>query len=206
MSVPLDFFLFYRVFGCFSAMGVKKTQQKTFCKKIVSNSFYKKIDQKPRCCGSCCFHVCFAPSRPTSLVRRLAVPAGYAPRPCISGNDKRSDFFLFRKANFRFASHKGTSIRQNVTDWTGGQQPGFSSLSYVLKQFYRKKSGPRTPRPPFLGMLARSAEWLPSTRNWSFRWPLPLTSPPQVIPKAMRAASWPWWWFLGVGWHQRYGA
>jgi hypothetical protein len=38
--------------------------------------------------------------------------------------------------------------RQNVTDWTGGQQPGFSSLNYVLKQFYRKKSGPRTPRPP----------------------------------------------------------
>jgi hypothetical protein len=99
--------------------------------------------------------------------------------------------------------------RQNVTDWTGGQQPGFSSLNYVLKQFYRKKSGPRTPRPPggppFLGMLAWSAQWLPSTRNWSFRWPLPLTSPPQVIPKAIRAASWPWWWFLGVGWHQRYG-
>jgi hypothetical protein len=23
--------------------------------------------------------------------------------------------------------------RQNVTDWTGGQQPGFSSLNYVLK-------------------------------------------------------------------------
>jgi hypothetical protein len=21
--------------------------------------------------------------------------------------------------------------------------------------------------------------------------------------KAVRAASWPWWWFLGVGWHQR---
>jgi hypothetical protein len=38
--------------------------------------------------------------------------------------------------------------RQNVTDWTGGQQPGFSPLNYVLKQFYRKKSGPRTPRPP----------------------------------------------------------
>jgi hypothetical protein len=48
------------------------------------------------------------------------------------------------------------------TDWTGVQQPGFSSLSYVLKQFYRKKSGPRTPRPPggppFLGMLAWSME------------------------------------------------
>jgi hypothetical protein len=72
-----------------------------------------------------------------------------------------------------------------VADWTGGQQPGFRFLKYVLKQFYRKKSGPRTPRPPFLGMLAWSAEWLPSTRNWSFRWPLPLTSPPQVIPKAM---------------------
>jgi hypothetical protein len=73
------------------------------------------------------------------------------------------------------------------------QQPSFRSLSYVLKGFYRKKSGPRTPRPPsgppFLGMLAWSAGGLPSTQNWSFRWPLPLTSPPQVIPKAMRAAS-----------------
>ena len=72
--------------------------------------------------------------------------------------------------------------RQNVTDWTGGQQPGFSSLSYVSKQFYRKKSGPRTPRPPggppFLGMSAWSAEWLPSTRNWSFRWPLAATHQP----------------------------
>jgi hypothetical protein len=99
--------------------------------------------------------------------------------------------------------------RQAVTDWTRAQQPGFRSLNYVLNGFYRKKSGPRTPRPPggppFLGMLAWSAEGLPSTRRWSFRWPLPLTSPPQVLPKAMRAASWPWWWFLGVGWHQRYG-
>jgi hypothetical protein len=98
---------------------------------------------------------------------------------------------------------KSFIVRQNVTDWTGGQQPGFSSLNYVLKQFYRKKSGPRTPRPPggppFLGMSAWSAEWLPSTRNWSFRWPLPLIGPPQVIPKAMRAASWLWWWFWASG-------
>jgi hypothetical protein len=43
-------FLFYRVFGCFSAMGdgSSKTLQKTFCKKIVSESFYKKFDQKPK--------------------------------------------------------------------------------------------------------------------------------------------------------------
>ena len=50
----------------------------------------------------------------------------------------------------------------------GDQQPGFSSLNYVLKGFYRKKSGPRTPcppgGPPFLGILAWSAEGLPSTR------------------------------------------
>jgi hypothetical protein len=59
---------------------------------------------------------------------------------------------------FRGASTLSIS-RQNVTDWTGGQQPGFRSLNYVLKGFYRNKSGPRTPRPPggppFLGMLAR---------------------------------------------------
>jgi hypothetical protein len=94
--------------------------------------------------------------------------------------------------------------RQNVTDWTGGQQPGFSSLSYVLKQktVLSKKIGSADSPPPPGG--ARSAEaGLPSTRNWSFRchrrWPLPLISPLQVIPKAMRAASWPWWRFLGVG-------
>jgi hypothetical protein len=58
--------------------------------------------------------------------------------------------------------------------------PSPGSLNYVLKGFYQKKSGPRTPcppgGPPFLGMLAWSAEWLPSARNWSFRWPLPLIS------------------------------
>jgi hypothetical protein len=37
--------------------------------------------------------------------------------------------------------------------------------------------------PPVLGPLVQSAEGLPSTRNWPFRWPLPLpptSSPPQV--------------------------
>jgi hypothetical protein len=29
-------------------------------------------------------------------------------------------------------------------------------------------------------MLAWSADGLPSTRNWSFRWPLKLASPPQA--------------------------
>jgi hypothetical protein len=43
-----------------------------------------------------------------------------------------------------------TEGRQNVTDWTGGQQPGFSSLSYVLKQFYRlsEKTGSADSPPP----------------------------------------------------------
>jgi hypothetical protein len=74
------------------------------------------------------------------------------------------------------------SARQYVAGWTGGQHPGFSSLNYVLKDSIEKNRvrGPPAPPggPPFLGMLARSAEGLPSTRNWSFRWPLPLTSPP----------------------------
>ena len=71
----------------------------------------------------------------------------------------------------------------------GGLQSGFSTLRYVRRDFRKKKSGPRTPRPPggppVLGSLVRSAEGLPSTRNWPFRWPLSPTSPPQVIPKAM---------------------
>jgi hypothetical protein len=37
---------FYCVFGCFAAMGVQKHYKKTFCKKVVSKSFYKQIDKK----------------------------------------------------------------------------------------------------------------------------------------------------------------
>jgi hypothetical protein len=48
--------------------------------------------------------------------------------------------------------------------------------------FAKKKSGPRTPRPPggppALGSLVWSAEGLPSTRKWPFQWPLPPTSQP----------------------------
>ena len=46
MSVFPRLFLFYRIFGCFSAMGVQKHHKKRFTKKIVSKSLYKKIDQK----------------------------------------------------------------------------------------------------------------------------------------------------------------
>jgi hypothetical protein len=38
--------LFYRGFGCFSAMGVQKHYKKRFAKEIVSKSFYKKFAQK----------------------------------------------------------------------------------------------------------------------------------------------------------------
>jgi hypothetical protein len=41
-------FLFYRVFGCFSAMGVQKHYKKRFAKKIASKRFYKKFDQKSK--------------------------------------------------------------------------------------------------------------------------------------------------------------
>jgi hypothetical protein len=40
-------FLFYRVFGCFLAMGVQNATKK-FCKKIVSKMFYKQFDQKSK--------------------------------------------------------------------------------------------------------------------------------------------------------------
>jgi hypothetical protein len=40
--------LFYRVFGCFLAMGVQKHYKKRFTKKIVSKSFYKKFDRKSK--------------------------------------------------------------------------------------------------------------------------------------------------------------
>jgi hypothetical protein len=48
MSVFPRLFLFYRVFGCFSATGVQKHYKKRLTKKIVSKSFYKKIDQKSK--------------------------------------------------------------------------------------------------------------------------------------------------------------
>jgi hypothetical protein len=41
-----------------------------------------------------------------------------------------------------------SAYRQNVTDWTGAQHPGFGSLSYVLKQFYRKNRVRGPPTPP----------------------------------------------------------
>jgi hypothetical protein len=58
----------------------------------------------------------------------------------------------------------------------GGPQSGFSTPRYVSRDFRKKKSGPRTPRPPgsppVLGSLVWSAEGLPSTRNWPFRLPV----------------------------------
>jgi hypothetical protein len=84
-----------------------------------------------------------------------------------------------------------------VADWplalgAGGPQAGFSTPSpqVCTKGLSPKKNRfrglPAPPGgPPVLGSLVRSAEGLPSTRNWPFRWPLSPTSPPQVIPKAM---------------------
>jgi hypothetical protein len=40
--------LFYRVFGCFSAMGVQKAQQKTFYKINRVENALQKIGQKPK--------------------------------------------------------------------------------------------------------------------------------------------------------------
>jgi hypothetical protein len=45
--VLLGFGLFYRVLGCFSAMGVQRhyKKQRASCKKIVSKGFDTKIDK-----------------------------------------------------------------------------------------------------------------------------------------------------------------
>jgi hypothetical protein len=49
---------------------------------------------------------------------------------------------------------------------------------------------PAPPVPPCPGFRrGRSAEGLTSTRTWPFRWALTPTSPPQVIPKPMRACQ-----------------
>ena len=49
MSGFSRFFSFYRVFGCFLAMGVQKhNKDKRSAKKIVSKSFYKKLDEKSK--------------------------------------------------------------------------------------------------------------------------------------------------------------
>jgi hypothetical protein len=56
MSVSPRLFLFYCVFGCFSAMGVQKHNKKRFTKKIVSKSFHKKFDQKSK---TDFFSICF---------------------------------------------------------------------------------------------------------------------------------------------------
>jgi hypothetical protein len=49
MSVFPRLFLFYRVFGCFSATGVQKHYKKRFGKKSCRNVFTeKKIDQKSK--------------------------------------------------------------------------------------------------------------------------------------------------------------
>jgi hypothetical protein len=46
VSFSSTFFLFYRVFGCFSAMGVQKHTQKTFCKKHRVEEFVQKNSTK----------------------------------------------------------------------------------------------------------------------------------------------------------------
>jgi hypothetical protein len=41
-------FLFYRVFGCFLAMGVQKHYKNRFTKKMCRKGFYKKVDKNPK--------------------------------------------------------------------------------------------------------------------------------------------------------------
>jgi hypothetical protein len=44
----LDFFLFYRVFGCFEAMGVQRHYKKTFYKKNRVEKFLQKFEKKSK--------------------------------------------------------------------------------------------------------------------------------------------------------------
>jgi hypothetical protein len=53
--------------------------------------------------------------------------------------------------------------------------------TFAKKNRVRGLPAPLPGGPPALGSLVWSAEGLPSTRNWPFRWPLSPTSPPQVI-------------------------
>jgi hypothetical protein len=48
MSVFPRLLLLYRVFWCFSAMGVQKHYKKRFTKKSCRKSFEKQIDQKSK--------------------------------------------------------------------------------------------------------------------------------------------------------------
>jgi hypothetical protein len=57
MSVLRHFFLFYRVFGCFSATGVQKHYKKRFTKKVALKNVYKKIDKKILCSFDLFYHV-----------------------------------------------------------------------------------------------------------------------------------------------------
>jgi hypothetical protein len=52
-------FLFYRIFGCFSAMGVQKHYKKRFAKKIVSKSFSKNSTKNPKPTFSRIFFITF---------------------------------------------------------------------------------------------------------------------------------------------------
>jgi hypothetical protein len=79
---------------------------------------------------------------------------------------------------------------EDVTDWPWGGAVRLQYPQICIKGLSQKKTGstdspPPPVPPPVLGSLVRSAEGLPSTRNWPFRWHLSPTSPPQVISKAM---------------------
>jgi hypothetical protein len=80
-------------------------------------------------------------------------------------------------------------VARNIPLALGAHMPVSVRSGLYQGAFAKQKSGPRTPHhpgaPPVLGSLMWSAEGLPSWRNWPFRWPLPPTNPPQVIPKAM---------------------
>jgi hypothetical protein len=78
------------------------------------------------------------------------------PTPCHAVSSRRCVLFacgLFIY-NTKTPGEPKPADRQNVTDWTGAQQPGFRSLNYVLKGFYRKKNGSADPLPPPGGPLS----------------------------------------------------
>jgi hypothetical protein len=95
---------------------------------------------------------------------------------------------LLQLAQLAVAVRVCSCVARMVPIGPGDLQSGFSILRYVRRDFRKKKSGPRTPRPPggppVLGSLVWRAEGLPSTRNAQLALPVaPVAHQPPARPR-----------------------